>query len=117
MRHQPACDALALPRALPSARADSLSILAILIARYIHKHPELCIHAMPESTYRAARFRVSGLIFISVVAVVIAIVFPGSGAGNMAFMLMMVIMPMSRRIEARSAALPAKGDQSNFLNT
>ena len=35
----------------------------------------------------------------------------------MAFMLMMVIMPISRRIEARGAELPAKNNESNFLNT
>lgn len=91
-----------------------LSILAILIARYIHKHPELCIHPMPESTYRAARFRVGGLIVISAVAVGIAMVLPAGG--NMAFMLMMVIMPISRRIEARAAAKESSND-SQFLNT
>ena len=79
-----------------------LAVLALLIARYIRRHPELCIHAMPESVYRAARFRVTGLIVISAAAVGIAIMLPGAGAGNMAFMLMMVIVPISRRIEAQA---------------
>ena len=48
---------------------------------------------------------------IYAVAVAIAIVLPG--AGNMAFMLMTVIMPVSRRIEAR----PAPSTESRFLNT
>ena len=88
-----------------------LSILALLIARYIHRHPQLCVHAMTEGAYRAAQIRVGGLIVISAVAVAIATVLPG--AGNMAFMLMIVIMPISRRIEART---PQKFE-SNFLNT
>ena len=79
-----------------------LSILAILTARYIHRHPELCVHPMSDGAYRAARFRVGGLIAISAVAVVIAMLLPYPAAGNMAFMLMMVIMPISRRIEARA---------------
>lgn len=91
-----------------------LSIMAILIARHIHKHPELCVHPMRESAYRAARFRVGGLIFISAVAVAISLVVPA--AGNMAFMLMMIIGPVSRRMEA-SAAAKESPDKSQFLNT
>ena len=100
-----------------SINMAALSILAILIARYIHRHPELCVHPMPENTYRAARFRVGGLIVISAVAVVIAIVIPGFGVGNMAFMLMMIIMPISRRIEARPARANESANESSFLNT
>ena len=88
-----------------------LSILALLIARYIRRHPELCVHAMTEGAYRAAQIRVGGLIVISAVAVAIATVLPG--AGNMAFMLMIVIMPISRRVEARTR----DKIESNFLNT
>jgi len=88
-----------------------LSILALLIARYIHRHPGLCVHAMTEGAYRAARFRISGLILISAVAVLISMVLPAGG--NIAFMLMMVIIPISRRIEART---PPRAE-SNFLNT
>ncbi len=97
-----------------SLNMTALSLMAILIARYIHKHPELCVHPMPESTYHAARFRVGGLIVISAVAVAIASVLPN--AGNMAFMLMMIISPISRRIEARAAAKESP-DDSQFLNT
>lgn len=75
-----------------SLNMTALSVMAILIARYIFRHPELCVHPVPEHVYHGARFRIGGLI---------AMLIPS--AGNMAFMLMMVIMPISRRIEARGA--------------
>jgi uncharacterized membrane protein len=84
-----------------SLNMTALSVMAILIARYIFRHPELCVHPVPEYVYHGARFRIGGLIVISAVAVLIAMLIPS--AGNMAFMLMMVIMPISRRIEARGA--------------
>ena len=90
-----------------------LSVFALLIARYIHRHPELCVTPMTEGAYRGAQVRVGGLIVISAVAVAIAMVIPGAGAGNMAFMLMMVIMPISRRVEARTL----QKTETNFLNT
>ena len=77
-----------------------LSILALLLARYVHRHPELCEHAMTEGAYRAAQLRVGGMIVVSAAAVAIATVLPG--AGNIAFMLMTVIMPISLRVEARA---------------
>lgn len=85
-----------------SSNMALLSVFALLIARYLYHHPELCVHPMTVGAYRGARIRVGGLIVISAVAVVIAMVIPGAGTGNMAFMLMMVIMPISRRVEART---------------
>jgi uncharacterized membrane protein len=84
-----------------SINMSLLAILAWLIARHIFFHPELCHSPMARGTYLAARFRIFGLIVISAVAVGIATVLPAGG--NVAFMLMMVIGPMSRRIEARHA--------------
>ena len=63
-----------------------LSVMALLITRYVHRHPELGPMQMPRATYEAARLRISGLIVVSVVSVLIAAVIPR--AGNMAFMLM-----------------------------
>ena len=42
------------------------------------------------------------MILISVVAVVIAALVPWLGTGHMAFLLMAVINPMSRRLERRA---------------
>jgi uncharacterized membrane protein len=94
-----------------SSNMALLSVLALLIARYIYRHPDLCIHPMAEGAYRAARFRISGLILISTAAVLIAMILPAGG--NMAFMLMIVIMPISKRIEARTSLKT----ETNFLNT
>jgi uncharacterized membrane protein len=85
-----------------------VAVGALLIWRYVHRHPELCHPVMSEGAYRGARFRTSMLMVVSIVAVIIAIYIPG--AGNSAFMLMVVIGPVGRRIEARHDAkhLPSK---------
>ena len=76
-----------------------LAISAMLITRYIYRHPALCVPAMPTGTYLASRFRLAGLIVISLAAIFISKYIPGTG--NAAFSLMMPIGPISRRIEAR----------------
>ncbi|MBL8525810.1 MAG: hypothetical protein JNN20_19175 [Betaproteobacteria bacterium] len=87
-----------------------LAILALFIARYIFNHPEICGTPMPKGAYHGARFRILGLVAISLVAIGIATILPAGG--NVAFMLMMVIGPMSRRIEARHTA----STESNTLS-
>ena len=82
-----------------------LSVSALQIWRYLHRHPELCDPPMPLGDYREARFRVSMLMVISVVAVLIARRFPY--AGNVAFMLMMPAGWIGRRLRER-AGRPAK---------
>lgn len=83
-----------------------LSVLALLISRYIHRHPELGPVPMPRARYEGARLRTGGLIVVSVVSVLIALIVPG--AGNVAFMLMAVINPLSRRLERRALAAEAR---------
>ena len=85
-----------------SANMALLATTALVIARYVHRHPELGSLPMPIARYRDARLRIAGVILISVVAVVIAALVPWPGMGNMAFMLMAVINPMSRRLERRA---------------
>jgi len=68
-------------------------------------HPELGPTPMPLARYRGARLRISGVILISVVAVALAMVMPVPSMGNMAFMLMAVISPLSRVIERRELAI------------
>lgn len=82
-----------------SMNMSLLALLALLIARHIYLHPELCHPPMSKGAYLGSRFRIAGLIVISAVAIGIASVLPAGG--NVAFMLMMVIGPLSRRIEAR----------------
>ena len=89
----------ALAQIVYSANLALLSILALLIARSVHRHPELGPAPMPRATYEGARMRIAGLIVVSVTSVLIATVLPHGG--NMAFMLMGVINPLSRRRERR----------------
>lgn len=81
-----------------------LAITALLISRYVFRHPELGSPRMPAARHQGARLRILGVILISIVAVVIAAFAPWPGMGNMAFMLMAVINPLSRRLERRAVA-------------
>lgn len=84
-----------------SSNMALLAVLALLISRHIQRHPALTPTPMPLARYKGARMRIVGLIVISVVAVVIAWLVPWPGGGNMAFMLMAVINPVSRALERR----------------
>ena len=87
-----------------SSNMALLGVSALLVLRYIHTHPELGTTPMPLARYRGARLRIVGVIGISVVAVAIAAFVPIPAFGNMAFMLMAVISPMSRALERRELA-------------
>ena len=89
-------------RALLSQIVYSLNMVALatmawLTLRYIYRHPEISRVAPLAASYRGARFRLFGLMLLSVAAVALQYVVPT--LGNIAFTLMMVIMPISRRIE------------------
>ncbi len=86
-----------------------MSLTALAVGRHVHRHPELCSRSFSLGRYRAARMRLFGLILISAVAVVIGAFLPSrTAAGNMAFMLMVVIGPLSRRLEQRTDAAVAR---------
>jgi uncharacterized membrane protein len=78
-----------------------LGVTALLVLRHVHRHPGLGPVPMPTPRYRGARLRIVGLIVISVLAVVVGSFMPVPAIGNMAFMLMAVISPMSHSIERR----------------
>jgi uncharacterized membrane protein len=96
-----------LAQAVYSFNMAMLGVTGLLITRHVHRRPELGATPMPLANYRGSRLRIVGLIAISVVAVAIAWVVPWPGAGNMAFMLMAVITPISRRMEQRELAAGA----------
>ena len=81
-----------------------LGITALLMARHIYHHPRLSSQPMPKPTYEAARLRIGGVIAISILATLIGALFTIPIVGNMAFMLMAVINPLSRRMERRRMA-------------
>ena len=87
-----------------SADMVVVAVFALLLSRYVYRHPQLAPAPMPLGAYRATQIRGVGLIAISTLAVAISSVVPA--LGNIAFMLMAVIMPVSRRIEARINARP-----------
>jgi uncharacterized membrane protein len=80
-----------------------LAGMALLISHYTFVHPELSAVPMPLAHYRGARMRISGLIVISIAAVILAAFVPWPGAGSMAFGLMAIITPLSRRLERKAA--------------
>ena len=76
-----------------------LAVFSLLVSRYVFRHPDLATTPMPRAAFRGIQMRIFGLIAISALSVGIGMVMPGFG--NLAFMLMAIIMPLSRRIEAR----------------
>jgi uncharacterized membrane protein len=100
-----------------SGMMSILAVAAMLVSRYIYTHPALCATPMTRGVYKAAQFRLWGLIFISVLAVVITLEVPGMG--NTAFVLMLLIGPISRRIERHHDAprRPANHSESQSAPT
>jgi uncharacterized membrane protein len=80
-----------------------LSAVSLLMHRYVFRHQELVGAPMPPAFYRAARFRLLGLIVVALVAIGMAMLIPGTG--NVAFMLMMPISIISGRLERRSVLM------------
>lgn len=98
-----------------SGAMSLLAVTAMLVSTYIFRHPELCGTPMPVGTYKAAMFRLWGLIVISAIAVLLTAYMPGTG--NTAFMLMLAIGPISRRIERKHQATSRHHDESQPAST
>jgi uncharacterized membrane protein len=81
----------------------ALAVLALMMARHIHSHPDPHFMAMPLAAYRGARVRLIGLMVISALAVGIQMLVPM--AGNSAFLLMPLVIALSRRV-AQTAEPP-----------
>jgi uncharacterized membrane protein len=90
-----------------SANMALLGVSALLILNYVRRHPELGPAPMPAALYRGARLRIVGVIVVSAMAVAIGAFIPFPAMGNIAFMLMAVITPLSRRVERNAARPPA----------
>jgi uncharacterized membrane protein len=77
-----------------------LALFSLLIGVRIGRNPRLQNAPIPHGLFEAARFRLYGLIGVSLAAIGITAVLPG--AGNMAYMLMWPIGALSRRFERGS---------------
>ncbi len=93
---------LPLAQLVYSLNMALLGLLALLIGRYIYRHPELAETPVPLAAFRGAQVRTVGLIAISIVAVPLSMLV--QGAANWAFLLMALILPLSHRIERRADA-------------
>ncbi|MQA22635.1 TMEM175 family protein [Rugamonas rivuli] len=85
-----------------------LSVSTLLLARYIHRHPGLCVHPMSLGVYRATMARSFGVMLIAALAVVISYAAPGNA--NFVFVLMSLMRPLGARIERRHALAKAKAE-------
>jgi uncharacterized membrane protein len=81
-----------------------LAVFALLKNRHVFHRPELWLDPVTPAFYRAARFRTSGLMVVALVAILIAYYLPG--AGNIAFLLMIPIASIGRRMERAAAPKP-----------
>ena len=83
-----------------SANMILLAAMGLAKSRYVFRHSELWSSPVTLGFYRAARFRTSGLIVVALTAVGVTMLVPG--AGNSAFLLMIPISILSRRVERRA---------------
>ena len=97
-----------LSQAIYSANMFMLALFALLISQHVRAHPALSRGIVPEWVYLGARIRVIGVMVVSAAAVGISALDLFPGAGGIAFAVMGVINPLSRRVERR-ARVPAGG--------
>ena len=83
----------------------ALAGLSIWQINYIHNHRDIAQDSLTLATVQAVRFRCWSLIACGVLAVVVAWYKPHFS--SMAFMLMAVLSPWSRRLERRAGQQPA----------
>jgi uncharacterized membrane protein len=83
-----------------SANMVLLALFSWMLARHVYRHPELSSQPMSRGAYRGALVRNVALIAISLVAVAIGF-FTVPALGNLAYVLMAIVMPLSRRFENR----------------
>ena len=75
-----------------------LAIFSLALSRYVYRHPELASQPMSRGAYRGAQIRNLTLIAISCIAVGVGF-FTVPVIGNIAYALMAIVMPLSRRFE------------------
>lgn len=95
-----------LAQALYAAVMILIAFGSLLVARHIHRNPQLCAHPMDEATYVAICARLCGLGVIALLSVALAGLFPGSA--NCAFMLAWALRPLGNAVARRYAAQPAE---------
>ncbi len=88
-------------QAVYSADMALLGVTALAISRHVYLRPVLTKSPIDSATYHGARLRVVGVILTSVVAVALVAMLHSTGAGNLAFALMLLIVPISHRLERR----------------
>jgi uncharacterized membrane protein len=96
---------LFLAQAFYAANMSVLALLAIWQLSHLVKHPELCeAPGFPRGVARGARFRCWSLVATTVLAMSIAYFEPRYG--TMAFMLMIILGRIGRRLEAQPETNP-----------
>jgi uncharacterized membrane protein len=89
------------PQCFYSFNMAMLAVFSLFSTRHIHAHPELTVTPMTRGAYNGARIRIGGLLVIAAATVVIQWIMGDGyyGSANVAFALMAVIVPLSRRAE------------------
>jgi uncharacterized membrane protein len=91
-----------LSQAVYSGLMILLAIFSLALSRYVFRHPELSSPHMTRRLFRGSQLRNYALIVISVAAITIGY-FTVPALGNLAYLAMAVVMPMSRRYERRGS--------------
>jgi uncharacterized membrane protein len=90
-----------LSQLIYSANMVVVALFSQLLSRHIYRHPGLSSVPMSRGAYRGTQVRNFALVAISAIAVVVGY-FTLPALGNIAYALMAVVMPLSRRLERRA---------------
>jgi len=93
----PIFPAVLLSQVVYSLNMAALAVLSLLISRHIARRPSLLHAPVSPAVARAGRLRAISVLAISVAAVPMAMMWPGSGQA--AFLLMLPVLPLSKRLE------------------
>ena len=94
-----------LSQAIYAGNMAAMALLAIWQVRHLLQHPQLCVEAgFPAAAARGALFRCWSLVAVAALAIVIACFEPRFG--TMAFILMIFLGRIGRRLEAQPEKTP-----------
>lgn len=90
-------------QAIYALEMTALGLLSLAAGHYVFRHPELVSAPVSRGAHRGAQLRIAALVVISIAAVPLAMLWQGNA--NWAYLLLAVVMPLSRRLERRGDAL------------
>ena len=94
---------LLLSQVVYSLNMGALAVLSLLVSRHITRHPSLVQAPLNARAARAGQLRAISVLAISAAAVPLAMIW--SRGGQTAFLLMLLVIPLTKRLERDRASV------------